>query len=51
MLSPMMALSRGGRVAPGWQGHEYIGSIAWDLLNPTARAHVTKPWSTQWVQH
>lgn len=28
-------------VAWGWQGHEYVGGLAWKLLNPNARAHVS----------
>lgn len=26
----------------GWQGHEYVGALAWQLLNPNARSHVAK---------
>lgn len=26
----------------GWQGHEYVGALAWQLLNPNARNHVAK---------
>ena len=24
----------------GWEGHEYVGALAWRLLNPNARRHV-----------
>lgn len=27
-------------IAWGWQGHEYVGALAWKLLNPNARTHV-----------
>jgi hypothetical protein len=27
-------------LAWGWQGHEYVGALAWQLLNPNARSHV-----------
>lgn len=37
LLMPTSAAS-----AWGWQGHEYVGAVAWQLLNPNARNHVSK---------
>jgi hypothetical protein len=40
-LGVALALAGSGPASAwGWQGHEYVGNLAYDLLNPTARKRV-----------
>jgi hypothetical protein len=39
-LAGLLVMQSGAAASWGWQGHQYIGNLAYELLNPNARYHV-----------